>query len=85
MDTAKKYGIKVYRVPGYSPEAVAEHAMALALAVNRHLHKACLLYTSLQKLITPRSGNNQDISCQYCIRSNKYHDNSYNSEDEIQS
>ena len=40
MDTAKKYGIKVYRVPGYSPEAVAEHAMALALAVNRHLHKA---------------------------------------------
>ena len=40
MDTAKKYGIKVYRVPGYSPEAVAEHAIALALAVNRHLHKA---------------------------------------------
>ena len=35
-----EYGIKVYRVPGYSPEAVAEHAMALALAVNRHLHKA---------------------------------------------
>ncbi len=28
------------RVPGYSPEAVAEHAMALALAANRHLHKA---------------------------------------------
>ncbi|MFR3320410.1 MAG: NAD(P)-dependent oxidoreductase [Lachnospiraceae bacterium] len=25
---------------GYSPEAVAEHAMALAMAVNRHLHKA---------------------------------------------
>ena len=25
---------------GYSPEAVAEHAMALALAVNRRLHKA---------------------------------------------
>ena len=30
----------VLRVPGYSPEAVAEHAMALALAVNRKLHKA---------------------------------------------
>ena len=28
------------RVPGYSPEAVAEHAMALALAVNRRIHKA---------------------------------------------
>ena len=31
--------ITVLRVPGYSPEAVAEHAMALALAVNRHIHK----------------------------------------------
>lgn len=40
LETAHKYGIKVLRVPGYSPEAVAEHAMALALAVNRHLHKA---------------------------------------------
>lgn len=40
LDTAKKHGMIVMRVPGYSPEAVAEHAMALALAVNRHLHKA---------------------------------------------
>ncbi|MDO5425691.1 MAG: 2-hydroxyacid dehydrogenase [Eubacteriales bacterium] len=36
----REYGIRVLRVPGYSPEAVAEHAMALALAANRHLHKA---------------------------------------------
>ena len=28
------------RVPGYSPEAVAELAMTLASAVNRHIHKA---------------------------------------------
>lgn len=40
MDKAKEYGIRVMRVPGYSPEAVAEHAMALALEVNRRLHKA---------------------------------------------
>lgn len=40
LSTAKKHGIRVLRVPGYSPEAVAEHAMALALAVNRRLHKA---------------------------------------------
>ena len=40
LDTAAKYGIKVLRVPGYSPEAVAEHAMALVLTANRHTHKA---------------------------------------------
>lgn len=39
MDAAKECGITVLRVPGYSPEAVAEHAMALALAVNRRIHK----------------------------------------------
>ncbi len=40
MDAAKKHDIRVMRVPGYSPEAVAEHAMALALCANRRLHKA---------------------------------------------
>ena len=40
VSAAKKYGITVMRVPGYSPEAVAEHALALAFAVNRHIHKA---------------------------------------------
>ncbi|MDO4521760.1 MAG: 2-hydroxyacid dehydrogenase [Eubacteriales bacterium] len=40
LEAATEYGIKVMRVPGYSPEAVAEHAIALAMAVNRHLHKA---------------------------------------------
>lgn len=40
INTAHKYGIKILRVPGYSPEAVAEHAMALALTANRHTHKA---------------------------------------------
>lgn len=40
LAAAKQLGIKVYRVPGYSPESVAEHAMALAMCVNRKLHKA---------------------------------------------
>lgn len=40
LKTAQECGIKVMRVPGYSPEAVAEHAMALVLTANRHTHKA---------------------------------------------
>lgn len=40
LDAAKRFGIKIFRVPGYSPEAVAEHAMMLALATNRHVHKS---------------------------------------------
>lgn len=42
LKAAAELGIRVMRVPGYSPEAVAEHAIALAMAVNRHLHKAYL-------------------------------------------
>ena len=40
VEKAKELGITVKRVPGYSPESVAELAMALALAVNRRLYKA---------------------------------------------
>lgn len=40
LDVAKECGIKVLRVPGYSPEAIAEHALALAFSVNRKIHKA---------------------------------------------
>lgn len=40
LDVAKELGIRIFRVPGYSPEAVAEHAMMLALAANRHVHKS---------------------------------------------
>ncbi len=40
LEKAAELDICVMRVPGYSPEAVAEHAMALALACNRRLYKA---------------------------------------------
>lgn len=40
LDAAKQCNMTVLRVPGYSPEAVAELAMALALSVNRHIHKS---------------------------------------------
>jgi len=37
---AKRLGLDVVRVPAYSPHAVAEHAVALILALNRRLHRA---------------------------------------------
>jgi D-lactate dehydrogenase len=41
VDFVRAYGkINVVRVPAYSPYAVAEHAMALLLDVNRKLHRA---------------------------------------------
>ena len=40
IDAAKENGIKVVRVPAYSPEAVAEHALALIQTLNRKTHKA---------------------------------------------
>ncbi len=39
-DAAKFFGISVVRVPAYSPHAVAEHAVALILSLNRKTHKA---------------------------------------------
>jgi D-lactate dehydrogenase len=40
VQAAAEAGIKVLRVPAYSPEAVAEHAMAMILTLNRKTHKA---------------------------------------------
>ncbi len=40
LKAADELGMTVLRVPGYSPETVAEHAMTLAMASNRHIHKA---------------------------------------------
>lgn len=40
LKAAQNAGIQVLRVPSYSPEAVAEYAMGLLLAVNRQIHRA---------------------------------------------
>lgn len=40
LETANKLQIPVVRVPAYSPHAVAEHAVALILTLNRKTHKA---------------------------------------------
>lgn len=40
LDTARALNIPVVRVPAYSPYAVAEHAIALMLTLNRRTHKA---------------------------------------------
>jgi len=40
LTAAKELGILVTRVPAYSPHAVAEHAVALLLALNRKIPRA---------------------------------------------
>lgn len=40
LGAARRLGIAVGRVPAYSPEAVAEHAVALILTLNRQTHRA---------------------------------------------
>ena len=40
LAAATALGLTVARVPAYSPYAVAEHAVALLLALNRKLHRA---------------------------------------------
>ncbi len=40
LKAAAKFNIRVVRVPAYSPHAVAEHAIAMIMALNRKTHKA---------------------------------------------
>lgn len=40
VKVANEKGIKVARVPAYSPHAVAEHALAMIMTLNRKTHKA---------------------------------------------
>ncbi|WOA51300.1 2-hydroxyacid dehydrogenase [Dickeya solani] len=40
LDAARELGIQVVRVPAYSPEAVAEHAVGMMMSLNRRIHRA---------------------------------------------
>ena len=40
LASARTLGLRVVRVPEYSPYAVAEHAVALILSLNRKVHRA---------------------------------------------
>ena len=40
LPVAEQLGLSVVRVPAYSPHAVAEHALALILTLNRRTHRA---------------------------------------------
>ncbi|WP_300174773.1 2-hydroxyacid dehydrogenase [uncultured Aliivibrio sp.] len=40
LEAAKELGLQVVRVPAYSPEAIAEHAVGMMMCLNRRFHKA---------------------------------------------
>ncbi len=40
LEAAERLGMRVARVPAYSPYAVAEHAVAMMMALNRKTHRA---------------------------------------------
>lgn len=40
LNAASELGLKIVRVPAYSPHAVAEHTLALLLTLNRRIHRA---------------------------------------------
>jgi D-lactate dehydrogenase len=53
LEAAKTYGIKVVRVPAYSPYSVAEHTVALLQTLNRKIHRA---YNRVRELNFSLSG-----------------------------
>jgi D-lactate dehydrogenase len=53
LAAAREEGLRVTRVPVYSPHAVAEHAVALLLTVNRKVHRA---YNRVRELNFSLSG-----------------------------
>jgi D-lactate dehydrogenase len=58
VTAARAAGLAVVRVPAYSPHAVAEHAVALLLALNRKLHRAYSRVRELNFSLTGLVGAN---------------------------
>lgn len=50
--------IHVFHVPSYSPHAIAEHAMAMYLTINRRIHKAYNRVREYNFSISGLAGNN---------------------------
>lgn len=40
LEAARRHGLRIARVPAYSPYAVAEHTVGMMLCLNRKFHKA---------------------------------------------
>lgn len=40
LSAAGRLGLRIARVPGYSPHSVAEHCVGMVLALNRKIHRA---------------------------------------------
>jgi len=53
LDAAREFGMRIVRVPAYSPHAVAEHTVALLLTLNRKIHRA---YNRVRELNFSLSG-----------------------------
>lgn len=58
LNAARTAGLAVVRVPAYSPHAVAEHAVALLLALNRKIHRAYPRVRDLNFALTGLVGSN---------------------------
>ena len=57
LSAATRHSISVVRVPGYSPYSVAEHTIALMLALNRKVHRAYNPSAKVISLWTAWSGS----------------------------
>ncbi|WIA17926.1 hypothetical protein OEZ85_009419 [Tetradesmus obliquus] len=56
LEACKQHGIKVVRVPTYSPTSVAEHAVALLMALTRRLAQAHVRVSAGNYSLTPLVG-----------------------------